>query len=178
MGAHLEHAVAEVDVRGDRELAVAVPRELVTRTVDPEIVVVITQAVGVREQEDQGLEQAEAELIRVLHHDAAVLPPELPRDNQEVVTLLRLTDLLHGGSLGGGLAQVLLGQLALAIDGIVVHGVFTVHLAHLVEHLLAGLDVGLAKLTPVEQDEVPLGALRERLAGEPFAVEGTSELGE
>lgn len=47
-GVHLEHAVAEADARGVRELAVAAPRHLVARTVDPEIVVVL-EAVGMRE---------------------------------------------------------------------------------------------------------------------------------
>ena len=143
----------------------------------------MTQAVGVGEEQDQGLEQAEAELPRVLHQDArpanratAVQVAELTGHDQEVVTLLRLANLLHGGPLGGGLAQVTLRQLALALE--VVHGVPAVHLAHLAERLLAGIGVGLAELTPVDEDEVPLGALRERLAGEPIIVEGASELGE
>lgn len=175
--------VAEAEARSTIKRSAGVLRvmELITCTVDPEIVVVL-ETVRMGEQHDADGKRAEAKLIAL--HDfacpanrAAAMPQtELRRNEKDVETLLRFADLLpHGGRLGR-LLELVGAELPFAP----VLEAALVGLLQGIEHLLHGFAVRGGDRLPARDGEPAFRIRGDRtryvLVGETNAGKQLAEL--
>lgn len=168
---------AEAEDRSAREVKPVARLELVASAIDIQIVVVL-QTFRMSEEHDPHLECAENEVLatdddtRAADRTAAMHDAELPRDDQEVVALLRLRDLLHHFGFPGRFAQVVRTHLVLAV----VVELALAGFVQLREHDLDGFGVSrdamkLREGLPRRDDEQSFGAFRHGHLCGLFVVE-------
>lgn len=165
--AGVEHDLAfvEEEVRSVREIAIGIRRELVSGTIDPEIVVVL-ETFRMCQEHNPDREGAKTELAGVHHfarptdRTARMTLAELDGNNQDVRTALRFGELAEELLRASQLTQVLRTELAtvveLAAAGLADHG----------QHLCDCFAVGRGNLFPPWNGEPPFGVRGKRLFGQ------------
>ena len=161
-GVELELAAAEVEDRGIPELAIRTRSELVTSTVDPEIVVVV-EPFGVGQEHDADSECTETELVaeQDLTHTAnratTVTQTELGCDHEDVESVLLFGKLLKHACCLRRLAELIRTQFTFTV---VVERTVTGFL-ELVQHQLDRFTVGGCERLPLRNGEPSrIGILR------------------
>ncbi len=180
--AELDPAVAEVEARGEIEADIGIRIiKLVTRAVDPEVVIV-HEPFLVGQDHDADGECAESELVgredltSTADRTSPMADAELGGHHEDVVILLLVAELLEHRRRLGRLAQTRVVDLPVTV---VVELPVTSRL-HRVEHLLDRFGVGRSDRLPLRDGEPPLGVLRhfalgELLVGEPDAREDLAQ---
>lgn len=162
--AELDLAAAEAEVRGVDEADNGIRIiELVTRAVDPEVIVV-HEPFRMGQDHDADGERAEAELVggenltSATNGTSTMTDAELRRNDENVVVLLLVAELLEHACRLGRLPETLGTELAVAV---VVELAVTGLLDH-VEHLLHRLVVGRGDLLPLRDGEPSFGVRGKR----------------
>ncbi|RJQ35549.1 hypothetical protein C4566_00560 [Candidatus Parcubacteria bacterium] len=166
-GEERDLVAVEAEERRATPLAIGSRIELVARTVDPEIVVML-ETLGVGEQHNGDLVGTETELVggedlaSPADGTSTVTETELSRNEQDVVLRLLVTDEIQRVVGANGSPQVLGTELTMAI----VVELAATGLLDQIENDLHSFAVGRCDLLPPRDGEPALGTTRQNLAGD------------